>query len=67
MRRVYLVTNGTGTGKTLVSVTPTVEQAVDDLLAQKASDDPVITEYDFDEPNTHVPEHIRQEVERKRI
>ncbi len=67
MCRVYLVVKGTGKARTLVSIKPTVEQSVANLLAQKPSEDHFLTEYDFGAPNPHLPEHICQEVERKRI
>jgi hypothetical protein len=65
MSRVYLVVKGTGKARTLVSIQPTVEQSVADLLAQQPSEDHFLTEYDFGVPNPHLPEHICQEIERK--
>jgi hypothetical protein len=67
MSRVYLVVKGTGQARTLVSIQPTVEQSVADLLDQQPSDEHFITEYDFGVPNPHLPLHIRQEVERSGI
>jgi hypothetical protein len=66
MCRVYLVVKGTGKARTLVSIKPTVEQSVEDLLAQQPADEHFLTEYDFGVPNPHLPEHICQEVEERK-